>query len=678
MRRLHIFTLICVTLLCSCINFGEKASINDLQLVSGISDQMLMLDGAEGSTNTFSFRSKHDWQIIDYRGFNCNPSSGAKCGDNEVITVTTTTLQANNSGDTVRLSNLNFKLLSTRFVGISAHQLPQVIVKDRAISINAVEGSIATARIISKADDIELITTGDITASIGPKSSRNERLITIKATTNNTTAKDLLLGTVGFKIDGVKQGGKIDVTQLSAIIFDRSLIMLPGEANRSNMFEIDSDFELEYVSTSSNFTITKMGTNSFKVTSNTKNDSDKVIELGTIEFYIKDTPDCRSSIKVCQRKAVAPQTIIVQFVGTSLKDPYFSTNITRMIDALSKNIQGESQVMVLTTDSTTDGTLYELRYDATLGRAVKEKIEEFELTTPYDAALFESNIRRALEFAPARKYALVIGSHGLAWIPKDIPSVQSLGIKKLGFDPSKLWERNKDAEMTRHIGDSGITIRYNIDEIASAIAANNIKFDYILFDACFMGNIESMYELRNSANYIIGSPCEVMGYGFPYLKIMPHMLKDGGESYDLDAICKDYVEYYRTEAVTNSACVSLTNTSELEALAAVTKRVNEAEKNRDFSLDNVQYYEGQSIHSFYDLGDIVEQSCADKDAVAAFKAQFDKTVTSRYHTKQFYSAYGNGSKHYHDINYYSGLSTSAYVEHYEYDWQQTAWYKATH
>lgn len=156
------------------------------------------------------------------------------------------------------------------------------------------------------------------------------------------------------------------------------------------------------------------------------------------------------------------------------------------------------------------------------------------------------------------------------------------------------------------------------------------------------------------------------------------MLQNGGTSYDLEAICRTYVDHYRTEASTPSACVALTHTAELEALAATVKRVNEAAVKSDFSLRNVQYYEGQSVHSFYDLGDIIEQSCADSEAVAAFNAQFDKTVTSRYHTDQFYSAYGSGNKYYHDINKYSGITTSAFVAHYADLWQQTAWYKATH
>ena len=116
----------------------------------------------------------------------------------------------------------------------------------------------------------------------------------------------------------------------------------------------------------------------------------------------------------------------------------------------------------------------------------------------------------------------------------------------------------------------------------------------------------------------------------------------------------------------------------MDALATAMKAVNVAGVKADFSLNNVQYYEGQNPHSFYDLGDMVEQSCADATAAAAFKEQLDKTVTSRYHTEQFYSAYGSNNQYYHDINYYSGITTSAMVVHYAAEWQQTEWYKATH
>ena len=677
MKRISILAIILTTLLTSCINNGPKADVNDLQIVSGIRDRKLILDGTEGVSSTFSFRAKHDWSIIDYKGFVCDPSSGTKSADGENITVTATPLHSNNTADTICLSDLNFKMLATRFVGISAYQLPQIrMPKGSKVFVDALNGATGSIVIVSSSDDVELVVDGDITASLSDKNEKNEYTITITATKENTSAANDKIGTVGFKVGGIKQAGKIEVEQISAMVLDRSEVLLPGKAGGENIFMVDSDFEVAVTTSSKLFSIINRDKNTFAVVAKTDNSTGSMLSLGSIEVSLVATPDCKCTIEVKQRKAKAPQTIIVHFVGTALQH-YFNHNVTKMLEALNKDIQGDAQVLAITTDATTKGTLYELRYDAILGKAVQEKVKELNWQTPYDEALFENNLREALNFAPAEKYALVIGSHGCAWVPK-IPSTSYARIlKSKGLKPEDLWKRIEGAEMTRHIGDNEST-RYDIEEISAAIEANKVKFDYILFDACFMSNIESAYELRNSANYIVGSPCEVMGYGFPYAKVVPYMLLNGGKSYNLDKICSEYVSYYKTDATTPSACVAVTATAELEALAQAMKEVNAAGDKADFSLDNVQYYEGQSNHSFYDLGHMVELSCADATAAAKFKAQLDKTVTSRYHTDYFYSAYGSDNTYYHYISYYSGITTSAKVEHYADDWKKTAWYEATH
>ena len=637
-----------------------------------------MLNGSEGVSSTFSFKANYDWKIIDYIGFTCDPSSGRKSENNETISVVATPLRSNNTADTIRLSDLNFKLLSTRFVGISAYQLPQIrLPKGNQILINALSGSTASLMFVSSSENIELVAEGNITVSLSEKNSKDEYTINVTATSDNSSASNQSIGTIGFMVNGVAQESKIEVVQISAIVLDRSEVILPSQGGGQNIFEVKSDFEVEVSSMGTeSFLISRDG-NTFTVTAMRDNNGSDILSLGSIELFLKNAPDCKTSIEVKQRSGKAPQTIIVHFIGTALHH-YFNTNITNILKALDSNIQGNAQVLVITTDSTNDATLYEFRYDTILGKAVQEKVKELSLPTPYNAALFEANLREAMEFAPAEKYALVIGSHGLAWVPKSNTVDLSRALMRMGISPSTLWERRKDAEMTRHLGDKESVVRYDVGEIATAIEANNVKFEYILFDACFMGNVESAYDLRYCTKYIIGSPCEVMGYGFPYARIMQYMLWNNGTTYDLDKICSTYVDYYKTEATTPSGCVAITNTAELEALAQAMKAVNNAEIKADFTLNNVQYYEGQRVHSFYDLGDMVEQSCADAAAAAAFKAQLDKTVTSRYHTDRFYSAFGNSNKYYHDINYYSGISTSAMVDHYSTDWQQTAWYKATH
>ena len=678
MRFTKIVPMLLAFALCGCVNNQRgTAKVEDLMIKSGIADRKLVIDGSEGVTSTFTFRANHDWKIIDYKGFSCYPSSGLKTADGETEVITVTPLQSNNTADTIRLSDLNFKMLSTRFVGISAYQLPQIrLPKGNRIVVDALNGSSGKITFVTSAEDVDIVVDGNISATLGDKNNKNEYTVTVSALEDNGTASNRIAGTVGFCVDGVMQESKIEVLQTSAIVSDRSVVMLPSMVGGENMLVVDSGLDIDVTTKSNLFTITKVDKKTFVVKALADNTSSDEVSLGYIDISLVLSPDCRTSIEVKQRKAKASQTIIVHFIGTALQT-YYNHNVDRMLAALNADIQGDAQILAITTDSTNDATLYELRYDSSLGKAVKEKVKELSLPTPYNSALFEANLRAALEFAPADKYALLIGSHGLAWVPKTPTQTTSRKLQRMGIDPSSLWERAEGAEMTRHLGDKEPT-RYDIAEVSAAIMANNVKFEYILFDACFMGNIETAYELRNTAKYIVASPCEVMGAGFPYAKVVPYMLTNGGASYDLDKICSEYVKYYNTEAATPSACVAVTVTSELDALASAMKSVNAAAVKSEFSLNSVQYYEGQTPHSFYDLGHMVEQSCADASVASAFKSQLDKAVISRYHTPRFYSAYGGNNKYYHDINYYSGITTSANVEHYSAEWQKTAWYQATH
>ena len=70
--------------------------------------------------------------------------------------------------------------------------------------------------------------------------------------------------------------------------------------------------------------------------------------------------------------------------------------------------------------------------------------------------------------------------------------------------------------------------------------AQNYRTDYLLFDACFMANIETLYDLRECTDYVIAAPCEIMGEGFPYERAMPWFFTDGGKTRDLTKVCEAF------------------------------------------------------------------------------------------------------------------------------------------
>ena len=141
------------------------------------------------------------------------------------------------------------------------------------------------------------------------------------------------------------------------------------------------------------------------------------------------------------------------------------------------------------------------------------------------------------EQAPARRYGLILGGHGLGWVP-DGTSVNAIRFSAF----QDFWSPMPNALPTRWMGDSGK--RAEIPQLAAAFGNTGLHFDYLLFDACFMSSIEALYDLRGCADRIIASPCEVMAAGFNYTDILPHLLADAGTSYDLPGVCSEYHDYY--------------------------------------------------------------------------------------------------------------------------------------
>jgi hypothetical protein len=72
------------------------------------------------------------------------------------------------------------------------------------------------------------------------------------------------------------------------------------------------------------------------------------------------------------------------------------------------------------------------------------------------------------------------------------------------------------------------------------------KFEYILYDACFMQTVEVVYELRAAAKYIIGSPAELPGRGAPYKQLMPALFLHDSEHKIAEAIVNAYGSYYNS------------------------------------------------------------------------------------------------------------------------------------
>lgn len=368
--------------------------------------------------------------------------------------------------------------------------------------------------------------------------------------------------------------------------------------------------------------------------------------------------------------AMVDRTLIFHFFGTSL-GRYFTTNIEDAKTAIGNGALGtNNRVVCIKQSSATNGTIFELCYNPDDKSVIERHIKDFALSSTHvSTAEVGAIIAEAAEAAPANSYAMVFAGHGTGWIPR-VLAASSVSTLALGYDA---WIPAEGAEVTRHFGESNVKL--DISEIAESIEYSGIELDYILFDACFMSNIEAVYDLRNSAKYIIASPCEIMGKGFPYHRTLPHLF---GESYNLRSAAESYYLFYRDEYNSSARCgsVALYDCAEVEALAEATKLVMQSAK-LDIDTSTLQTYEGQAVHHFYDFGEWVRSVATDSEALKAFDEQLNRTVIAKFTLPTFYSAYGSYGTYNINEEVYSGVTTSAPSEAYPVEWRESNWYKAT-
>jgi hypothetical protein len=257
------------------------------------------------------------------------------------------------------------------------------------------------------------------------------------------------------------------------------------------------------------------------------------------------------------------------------------------------------------------------------------------------------------QMAPNTKYGLVMWSHAMGWLPMGHSNTSS-SIKSNVSE--KIWPNTRYCGADEHPGDGSTGMQMlEIDKMADALPDN--AFEYILFDVCLMGNIESLYQLKRSCNYLIASPTEVLAEasynasGFPYEAVMPKLF---GSKNELTEVCQLYYGFYNGKSgILRSASVCLIDTHELDSLYRITQTIltGKLTEINNIDISTIQVYHTAKIPAvFFDLKGYIQQ-IATTTAYQEFTAQLNKTVIYKASTDQFANDITI------DKNKFSGLST---------------------
>ncbi len=361
-------------------------------------------------------------------------------------------------------------------------------------------------------------------------------------------------------------------------------------------------------------------------------------------------------------RADADRTVFMYLPWASDLYGEFLVNIADLESAVSRGVLGNERVVVFLSSSATEATLFEITYAN--GQAVRETVKIYNSPAFTTASGITSILNDVKTHAPAAKYSMIIGCHGMGWIPVGAASATR---QETSVEVGQYGTGHK----TRWFGGTSALYQTDVMTLAQAISDAGIKMEYILFDDCYMSSVEAAYDLRNVTDYLIGCPTEVMAYGMPYSAMAEYLF---GEP-DFEAATDAFLEFYSGYSVP-CGTIAVTVCSELDALAGIMKQINGA-FTFDGSLSSVQRMDGYYPQRFVDLGDYVSQLCEDDVLLTRFRAQLEKAVPPgfRKHTAQFYTRASGAIS----INAFSGITTSdPYQSTYTAAKTETAWWAATH
>ena len=294
---------------------------------------------------------------------------------------------------------------------------------------------------------------------------------------------------------------------------------------------------------------------------------------------------CSNDNKEEEPELIVSQSALVYAVNGNNLSSDLTRNMLQMKEALKTLPAGQYEMYVFKTNDKESAGLY---------KAVSGENADFELVKEYKRDVLATDPARIKEVigdfmnSKGQKRTLFLWGHGMAWTPRF--SDHKTSTKSVA---GNLVVSEDFPNVEYFGGDNNSTDWTDIDELRDAIPSN--VFDTIWFDCCYMGNIETAYELKDKCKWMVAYPTEIAASGLPYDHVLPHILSD---KYDLVGAADALFKFYASEKT--PITVSVMDMSKIEALADMCRQI--------YKKGNIRPEENQlqnySNHKdkFYDLG----------------------------------------------------------------------------
>lgn len=322
---------------------------------------------------------------------------------------------------------------------------------------------------------------------------------------------------------------------------------------------------------------------------------------------------------------VAPtRTVLIYMAADNDLSSYSYDNIESIVQGTSASALNGGNLLIYVDANNAAPQLLQIKVKSD-GKIQKLSVKDYPEQNSVDPSVMREVFDRVISDYPADSYGLVLWSHGTAWIPYKLQPM----LRSFGQDESN---------------------RMEIDQLTEALPDH--VFDFIMFDACYMASTEVAYALRDKADYILASPTEVLGEGFPYKLIIGNFFT---ETADLQQIAVTFYNYYNQQTgLYQSASVSLIATEQLDNLAAICREIVIGKENAIAALPIQELqqleYLGYNYHALYDFDDFISR-LATETQYTNYLSILNKVVLYKKTTPN--ATYAKGQL---VINQFSGLS----------------------
>lgn len=318
------------------------------------------------------------------------------------------------------------------------------------------------------------------------------------------------------------------------------------------------------------------------------------------------------------------RTVLVYIAGDNSLSRFADEDLDEMIEGM-KDVDDRRNNLLVYMDKGSNPKLIRLKKNN--GTVVQEVITTYSTQNSVDVDIMKNIFTTTFSQYPADSYGVVFWSHGDGWLPYKNPS-------------TRWWGQDTGN------GDR----RMNIPDLHEALSVAP-HFDFIFFDACYMQSVEVVYQLRDRADYFIGSPTEIPGPGAPYEVVVPALFsQDKPEINIASSYYTVYAGKYNNginisnQNWTGGVAVSVVKSGELPALATATRDVLQTagsiQQSHDIDISDILCYDPLSAKNYHDLMGLMQKIQENSLAFENYKVAYQNAVIWKNSTENIYSAMG--------------------------------------